>query len=244
MKFDKIAPSVQNPNKAIATVLFDLDGVLADSEMWWDQIDGAMLAEHGIVYNGEHKQQVLGKSFALSLEFYRQTYQLRTDLEEMMLRRRLIAADFYAQHIGLFPSTRDVLDHLRKSGYNIGLATSSVGAIVRPFLDKYELTAYFDAIVTGEQVERGKPFPDIYLKAARGTDTEPARCLVVEDALAGVAAGKSAGARVAAIPDTRFVAVADYIGQADYILNDLGELPGLLKRLVDTTPDKMDIERQ
>lgn len=221
-------------NKTISTVLFDLDGVLADSELWWDQIDGTLLAEYGITYNGEHKHQVLGKSFALSLGFYKDYYQLRPEIEEMMLRRRLIAADFYARHIGLFPSTVEVLAYLRSKGYNIGLATSSVGQIVRPFLDRHELTPFFNAIVTGDQVERGKPSPDIYLLSAASTGTDPAHCLVVEDALAGITAGRDAGARVAAIPDPRFVSIEDYVGKADHILNHLGELPALLETLAES----------
>jgi HAD superfamily hydrolase (TIGR01509 family) len=219
------------PPRQIQAILFDLDGVLADSELLWNDIDAELLRECGVAYSGEDKAEVLGKSFALALGFYRDKYRLRPSIEELMLRRRLIAVDFYARRIMPYPQAAQVLISLREGGYRISLATSSVRPIVMPFLDRHRLTPFFDSIVTGEDVKNGKPNPDIYLRAAALLEVEPAHCLVVEDALAGVTAGKGAGALVAAIPDARFARVADYTGKADYILSDLGQLLALVQRL-------------
>jgi beta-phosphoglucomutase-like phosphatase (HAD superfamily) len=84
--------------------------------------------------------------------------------------------------------------------------------------------------MTGEEVERGKPFPDIYLRTAEKLRLLTNACLVIEDALSGVAAGKAAGMCVAAIPDTRFVDPADYKKEADYVLGSLSEIPPLVRR--------------
>lgn len=219
-------------NEPIQALLFDLDGVIADSETGWNEIDGAMLAECGVTYNGEHKEHVLGKSFPLALQFYKETFDLKQSVEELLPLRTRIAADFYATRIDIYPDVLPVMEFLRKSGLPIALATSSVGELIRPFLNRHNLTQYFNAIITGEQVTRGKPYPDIYLLAAQQISMEATKCLVVEDALAGVQAGKSAGALVAAIPDPRFMDVTLYPGKCDFILNRLGELPELVRRLM------------
>lgn len=206
-------------------VLFDLDGVLADSEPMWNEIDGALLAEYGVTYGGEYKHVVLGKSFQLALQFYKDTFNVRAEVEEMALRRTQIATDFYARRIPMFAEAPVVLRQLRDAGLKIGLASSSVRALVVPFLERHDLKKYFHALTTGEEVERGKPNPDIYLRAAQKVEVEPRYCLVVEDALSGVAAGKSAGMTVVAIPDARFVDPALYVERADALLARLAELP-------------------
>ncbi len=211
-----------------SAVLFDLDGVLADSEAMWNGIDGAMLADYGVTYSGEHKAQVLGKSFPIALQFYKDTFNVRAEIEEMSLRRSDIALDFYANRIPMFDSAPKVLSDLRDLDLRLSLATSSISALVLPFLERHDLTKYFDALTTGEEVEYGKPHPDIYLKAAAKVGIEPARCLVVEDALAGVQSGKSAGMTVVAIPDARWVDPALFPGRADAVIDNLdGLLPWL-----------------
>lgn len=213
-------------------IIFDLDGVLADSEPMWNDIDGALLKHYGVEYSGEFKHEVLGKSFPLALAFYRERFGLRTDIEEMALRRRDIAQTFYAEHIPVFAATTGVLQNLKTRGLPIGLATSSISELVLPFLERHNITQFFTQITTGEEVENGKPAPDIYLRAASKLEIAPEKCLVVEDALAGVQSGKSAGMKVAAIPDPRFMDVTLYPGKADFILNDLGELPDLVERIL------------
>jgi beta-phosphoglucomutase-like phosphatase (HAD superfamily) len=94
------------------------------------------------------------------------------------------------------------------------------------------LTKFFEVIVTGEEVEHGKPAPDIYLCAAQKLGIPVDGCLVVEDALPGIAAAKAASMAVAAIPDTRFVDLRNYEKKADYILKSLKELPALVRKLV------------
>jgi HAD superfamily hydrolase (TIGR01509 family) len=210
-------------------VIFDLDGVLADSEPWWNEIDKKLLGEYGVAYRGEHHRNVLGVSYRLAVEFYKKTFGLSLPTEELMRRRGEIAAEFFANRIGLFPSTRAVLEELRKLNLRLAVATSSVSASARPFLDGHQLTAFFEVIVTGDEIERGKPAPDIYLRAAEKLGVPTNECLVIEDALSGIAAGKAAGMRVAAIPDTRFVNPRDYEKEADYVLGSLSEIPALVR---------------
>ena len=217
--------------KPLLAVIFDLDGVLADSEPRWNEIDAKLLAEYGVTYRGEHHRNVLGVSYRLAVDFYKKAFGLSVPIEEMMRRRGEIATEFFANRIDLFPSTRQVLQELRQMNPSIrlGLATSSVSASARPFLDRHNLTPFFEVIVTGEEVERGKPHPDIYLRAAENLDVATDACLVIEDSLSGIAAAKAADMRVAAIPDTRFVDPREYEREADYVLGSLAEIPSLVR---------------
>jgi len=215
----------------LRAVIFDLDGILADSEPWWNEIDSKLLAEYGVIYRGEYHREVLGVSYRLAVEFYKKAFGLSASIEELMRRRGEIATEFFANRVGLFPSTKRTLERLRDMKVRLAIATSSVSASARPFLDRHGLTPFFDGIVTGDEIERGKPDPDIYLRAAKKLGIRADACLVIEDALSGITAGKAAGMRVAAIPDRRFVDARDYEKEADYVLGNLSEIPKLVRRL-------------
>ena len=210
-------------------VIFDLDGVLADSEPWWNQIDTKLLADHGITYRGEHHQHVLGVSYRLAVEFYRNAFHISASVEELMCRRGEIATEFFAKNVDLFPSAKTTLKQLREMKLRLAIATSSVRESAHPFLQRTGIKSFFDVIVTGDEVERGKPHPDIYLQTAKQLGIAPEACLVIEDALAGVAAAKAANMPVAAIPDTRFVDPREYENEVNYVLKGLSEIPAVIR---------------
>ena len=210
-------------------VVFDFDGVLADSEPSWDEIDAKLLSEYGIAYRGEHHREVLGVSYKASVEFFKKTFNITAPTEELMRRRGEIATEFFANKIGLFPHVKEVLEELREMKLRLAVATSSVSASARPFLDRHQLTAFFKVIITGDEIERGKPAPDIYLRAAEKLSVATEQCLVIEDSLSGIASAKAAKMRVAAIPDRRFVDPHDYEKQADYLLGSLSEICTLVR---------------
>jgi HAD superfamily hydrolase (TIGR01509 family) len=220
--------------KPLRAVIFDLDGVLADSEPWWNKIDAKLLAEHGVTYRGQYHRNVLGVSYRLAVEFYKKTFGLSAPTEGIMRRRGEIATEFFANRIDLFPYAKPVLEALRQIDppLRLGLATSSVSASARPFLDRHQLTPFFEVIITGEEVERGKPHPDIYLRAAEKLHIATDACLVIEDSLSGIASAKAANMCVVAIPDTRFVDLRDYARDADYLLGSLKEIPRLIREEV------------
>jgi len=211
-------------------VIFDLDGVLADSEPWWNQIDTQLLAEHGINYRGEYHRNVLGVSYRLAVDFYKNAFHIPASVEELMRRRGEIAIDFFATRVGLFPSAKTTLEQLREMRLHLGVATSSVSASARPFLERTGIRSFFEVVLTGDEVQRGKPDPDIYLEIAKRLGMPAETCLVIEDAFAGVAAAKAAKMRVAAIPDTRFVDPREYEKEADYVMGSLLEIPALIRR--------------
>ncbi len=217
----------------LQALLFDCDGIIADSEAHWNQIDREHLAAYGVAaYEGQLKAQVIGTSFAHSIGFYREHFGISAPLDEMIAHRTDVAARFYAEQIPIYPNTRETLQACRALGLKMAVATSSVGRLIRPFLQRHDIAQYFDFVVTGEQVENGKPHPDIYLKAAAGVQTDPKNCLVIEDALAGLEAGRAARARTVALPDARWHDVAQFEGQSDFSIENLSELVPLAKRLI------------
>jgi HAD superfamily hydrolase (TIGR01509 family) len=220
-------------SQPLCAVIFDLDGVLADSEPWWNEIDAKLLAEYSVTYRGEYHQNVLGVSYRLAVEFYKKAFGLSASVEELMRLRGEIATEFFANRVGLFPSAKEVLQELRKMKLRLAVATSSLSASARPFLDRHELTWFFDVIVTGDEIERGKPHPDIYLCAAEKLGVPANVCLVIEDALSGIAAGKAANMRVAAVPDRRFVDAREYATKADYLLSSLCEIPAVVRSVAE-----------
>ena len=211
-------------------MIFDLDGVLADSEPWWNRIDTKLLAEYGVRYRGEYHRNVLGVSYRLAVDFYKNAFHIPAPVEDLMRRRAEIAIDFFANRVGLFPSAKTTLEQLREMRLHLGVATSSVSASARPFLERTGIRSFFDVILTGDEVQRGKPDPDIYLEIAKRLEMPAETCLVIEDALAGVAAAKAARMRVAAIPDMRFVDPRKYEKEADYVMGSLSEIPALIRR--------------
>jgi HAD superfamily hydrolase (TIGR01509 family) len=215
----------------LSAVIFDLDGVLADSEPWWNKIDAQLLSEHGVDYRGEYHREVLGVSYCIAIEFYKKAFGIDAATDGMMRRRGEIAAEFFAQSIGLFPGVKEVLAQLREMKLLLAVGTSSLSASARPFLGRHQLTKFFGAIVTGEEVARGKPAPDIYIAAAEKLNVVAEACLVIEDAFSGIAAAKAAKMIVAAIPDRRFVDPTVYEKEANYVLRDLSEIPSLCARL-------------
>jgi len=212
------------------TVIFDLDGVLADSEPWWNQIDAKLLAEYGVSYCGEYHRNVLGVSYRLAVEFYKNAFHISASVEELMRRRGEIATDFFANRVDLFPFAKTTLEQLREMKLPLAVATSSMSASARPLLDRTGIRSLFSVVITGDEVQQGKPYPDIYLRAAKKLGISPEACLVIEDSLAGIAAGKAANMRVAAIPDRRFVDPREYEKEANYVLGSLSEIPDLIRR--------------
>src|SRR5215471_15685598 len=135
-------------------VTFDLDGVLADSEPWWNQIDVKLLAEYGVTYRGEYHRNVLGVSYRLAVEFYKNAFRISASVEELMRRRGEIATKFFANRVGLFPSAKATLEQLNEMKLHLAVATSSVSASARPFLERTGISRFFQVIITGDEVER------------------------------------------------------------------------------------------
>jgi HAD superfamily hydrolase (TIGR01509 family) len=213
----------------IEAVVFDLDGVLIQSEEVWDEVRGTYVRERGGRWDSEVQRALMGLS---SVEWSRYLHDLagvpddpETINDEVV--RRMLAA--YRQRLPLIDGAVAAVQRLA-ARYRLGLASSSNRTLIDAVLDLAGLAEYFQVTVSSEEVERGKPAPDVYLQAARRLGVDPARCAAVEDSHAGIRSAKAAGMRVIAIPNPAYPPDEDSLAQADVTIRSPDEL----------TPDLID----
>ena len=140
-------------------------------------------------------------SFPETACYFKEHFTISDSLEEIMAEWNRMAWDKYMYEVPLKKGIPDFLTNCRKNGIRLGIATSNSRELVENVASVHNLRDYFTCIVTGSDVLRGKPNPDIYLAAAEGLGVAAGRCLVFEDIVAGILAGKSAGMRVCAVED-------------------------------------------
>lgn len=188
----------------IKAVIFDLDGLLIDSEIISYEIYKALLAPFGINFSiSDYAENYSGKSEIKNVAYLIQSYGLPWSSEVGLKKVTMMEESLLAQGVDLKPGAKRLLMYLKEKDYKIALASSSVEKRALDILDKHEIKMYFDAFVFGHEVERGKPYPDIFLKACAKIKVSPKECLVLEDSEAGVEAAHAAGIPVICIPDMK-----------------------------------------
>jgi HAD superfamily hydrolase (TIGR01509 family) len=215
----------------IDAVVFDLDGLLVDSEQLWDQAREALARERGGRWHDQAQADMMGMS---SLEWSRYMHDrigLRESPEEISAEvvRRMEA--LYRDRLPLLPGAREAVGRLA-ARWPLGLASSSNRPLIDLTLDLSAMAPYFRATVSSEEVARGKPAPDVYLEAARRLSLDPTRTAAIEDSHNGIRSAAAAGMRVVAIPNRRFPPGDEALAQADVVLDSLDELtPETVTRL-------------
>jgi HAD superfamily hydrolase (TIGR01509 family) len=207
----------------IDAVVFDLDGVLIDSEHVWDEARRALAAERGGRWNDRASRDMMGMS---SLEWSRYMHDvigLQESPEEISAEvvRRLQA--IYREQLPLLPGAVEAVDRLA-ARWPLAVASSSNRELIDLVLELSALDRRFRVTVSSEEVARGKPAPDVYLEAARRLGVEPGRCAAIEDSENGIRSAKSAGMCVLAIPNPQFPPADEALSQADDVLESLDEL--------------------
>lgn len=207
-------------------VVFDMDGVLVDSEPFGFEALRRVLARHGLPYTEQENAEFLGRTTLESCRTLKARHGLPESAETL--------ADWYIEGmlelIGRgpipMPGVPEVLQRIRASGYRMALASSAEPRLIEANLAALSLRSLFEAVVSGTQVPRGKPAPDVFLAAAERLGVAPADCLVIEDSRNGLLAAKAAGMRCAVVPcsHTRH---QDF-READHRLGALPELLALL----------------
>ncbi len=204
-------------------VIFDLDGVLLDSEAAWDQARRTFVQAAGGRWTATATRDMMGMS---SLEWSRYLRdELAVPLEPERINdevvRRMLAA--YEERLPLLPGALDAVARLAGL-WPLGLASSSNREVIRVVLDASGLASRFTAWVSSEEVARGKPAPDVFLEAARRMGVDPARCAAVEDSENGIRSAHAAGMRVLALPNPHFPPAPDALALAAEVLGSLDEL--------------------
>ena len=216
--------------RRIDAVLFDLDGVLVDTEPWWDEVRIAFAAEHGRSWGPDDQRAVMGANSRGWARIMRERLGLDT-LDEAAILGAVVDGVLACYRYREVPRIPGALEAVRRIAASrpVALASSSHPAILRAAVEALGLHDVLGAIASSDEVEHGKPAPDVYLLAAERLGIEPAGCLVVEDSLNGVRAGRAAGMTVVLVPNES-VTPAEGAGEiADIVLASLADLdPGAL----------------
>jgi HAD superfamily hydrolase (TIGR01509 family) len=207
----------------IEAVVFDLDGLLLDSEQVWDEAREQLARERGGRWHDQAQKDMMGMS---STEWSRYMHDRigLPDPPEVINREvveRLEA--IYREHLPAIPGAREAVERLA-ARWALGLASSSNRELIDLALELLGVKHLFAATVSSEEVARGKPAPDVYLEVARRLGVDPTHVAAVEDSNNGILAAKAAGMRVVAIPNRHFPPGEDALAQVDVVLDSLAEL--------------------
>lgn len=212
--------------EGIEAVLFDLDGTLVDSMWVWGAVDREDFRRHGHSVPEGLQAAISGMSFTETAEYIKRTYPFFTEtVEELKENWNQMAEEAYRTQVMLKPGAYEFLTYIRQQGIRTGVASSNFIGLVETVLKARGVREMFSSVHTSCEVAHGKPEPDIYLLVADELGVKPEHCLVFEDILEGIQAGKRAGMRTCAVAD----AASSHIWKekcelADYAILDYTEL--------------------
>ena len=207
----------------IEAVVFDLDGVIVDTEQVWDEVREELVRERGGRWSDSAQADMMGMSSPEWSRYLHEELGLAEPPEELndeVVRRML---DRYRENLPLIDGAVGAVERLAAE-LRLAVASSSNRPLIEAVLEQAAIGAHFEAIVSSEEVARGKPAPDVYLEAARRLGLEPARCAAVEDSSNGLRAAHAAGMRVVAFPNRHYPPDPDAIALADRVLASLDDL--------------------
>jgi HAD superfamily hydrolase (TIGR01509 family) len=207
----------------IEAVIFDLDGVLLDSEQVWDEAREQLAKERGGRWHENAQRDMMGMSSPEWSRYMHDVIGLPEPPEEISREVVEQMAKLYREHLPVVPGAREAVDRLAIR-WPLGLASSSNRELIDLALELLGVEHLFKATASSEEAARGKPAPDVYLEAARRLGVEPKHAAAIEDSENGIRAAKAAGIRVIAIPNPHFPPADDALRQADILLRSLDEL--------------------
>jgi HAD superfamily hydrolase (TIGR01509 family) len=214
----------------IAAVIFDLDGVLVDSEGVWNAAREEVARQHGGRWPEGAQRAMMGMSSTEWSAYMREELGVKLPAQEISDLVVSHLTDLYRQQLPLLPGAREVVASLA-SRWPLAVASSANRSLIELVLDLAGFRGRFAATVSSEEVPRGKPAPDVYLEAARRLEAPPGRCVAVEDSSNGLRSAAAAGMVVVAIPNREFPPSNDALAVADDVLDALTEL----------TPDRLEL---
>jgi HAD superfamily hydrolase (TIGR01509 family) len=215
-----MSPTDQSPFEAI---VFDLDGVLVDSEQIWSAARKQFVRDSGGIWRSDATEAMMGMSSAEWSRYIRD--ELGVNLPAQTISRAVVERmeSLYRRSVPVLPGARDAVTSLA-SRFELAIASSANRQIIDLVLDLVDLRSLFALTVSSEEVMHGKPAPDVYLEAARLLDVKPSRCVAVEDSGNGLRSAASAQMTVVAIPNRSFPPTCQTLGLAAVVINSLDEL--------------------
>ena len=192
---------VEVAKNKVKAVIFDLDGTLVDSEPNYSEADNKTLAEYGIVeLSAEMKRKYVGIGTKEMMEDIKKMYDINETIENLVSKKNKYYLEIAKENTPVFPEMHKFLQFLKSNNYPLALASGSSPEIIETVLSITKLKEYFDVVLSAEQVEKGKPAPDVFLEAAKQLGVPFKNCLVIEDSKPGVEAAKSASMYCIALP--------------------------------------------
>ena len=204
----------------IDAVIFDLDGVILDTEELWDDVREHFARERGGRWSEQAQADMMGMS---SIEWSRYMHDVvgvpdpPEEISREVVRRML---ERYSQRLPLIDGAVDAVRRMA-ARWPLGLASSSNRELIDRALEVSGLAPHFRVTVSSEEVERGKPAPDVYLEAARRLEVEPSRAAAIEDSASGLRSAHAAGMFVVAIPNRAFPPPDEVVALADVVLDSI-----------------------
>ncbi|MFD3426009.1 HAD family hydrolase [Nocardia fluminea] len=212
----------------IAAVVFDMDGVLIDSEPIWEQVRHEYVVLKGGRWQPDSQKKMMGMSTPEWSAYLADELGVAEPAGEVAAAVIDLMADKYAHHVPLLPGAVEAVRRCAGS-WKLGLASSSPATLIDLVLAKSGLLDYFTAVLSTEEVGRGKPAPDVYLTVAQRLGVEPNNCTAVEDSTNGLRSAHNAGMRLIAAPRPEFPPQPDALALAEVVIDDLDQLtPGVV----------------
>jgi HAD superfamily hydrolase (TIGR01509 family) len=207
----------------IEAVVFDLDGVVVDSEQVWDDVREQLVRERGGRWSETAQADMMGMSSPEWSRYLHDELGLEESPEELNAEvvRRMLGR--YRERLPLIDGSVAAIRRLA-AAFPLAVASSSNKPLIETVLETAGVTDLFRVVVSSEEVPRGKPAPDVYLEAASRLGIEPGRCAAVEDSSNGLRSAHAAGMTVLAIPNTHYPPAADALALADVVLDSLADL--------------------
>ena len=207
----------------IGAVVFDLDGVIIDSEQLWDEVREGLARERGGRWSEQAQADMMGMSSTEWSRYMHKVVGLPEPPEEINREvvRRMLAR--YSEHLPLIDGAVGAVKRLA-ARWPLGVASSSNRKLIDHVLELSGLAPCFKVTVSSEEVELGKPAPDVYLEAARRLGAEPSHPVAIEDSASGIRSAHAAGLHLVAIPNRAFPPPADVLALANVVLASIKEL--------------------
>ena len=212
-------------NGQIKGMIFDLDGTLIDSASIWDQVDQEFLGERGFDVPDDYVEAISPLGARNAAIYTVDRFGLDEDIDDIVEIWIDMAKDKYAVEVLCKPYAKEFVKKMSEAGIKLSIATSSDRQLFMSTLERENLLPFFEHIITVDQVDRGKGYPDIYLKAAEKMELHPEQCVVFEDILAGVRGAKLGNFNVVAVADVKSLDKKEILSkESDLYINGFEEL--------------------
>jgi len=208
---------------ALEAVVFDMDGVLVDSEEIWDEARRKLALERGLAWPSSAQRDMMGMSSPEWSRYMHEQVGLSETPEEISAEVVSRLEDLYWQHLPLMEGAVQAVERMAKR-FRLGLASSSNRPIIELVLELAAIADCFEVTVSSEEVEHGKPAPDVYLEALKRMGVAPSHAAAVEDSTNGLLSASAAGMLVVAVPNPVFPPHADALAGAAFVIDSLTEL--------------------